>query len=104
MENKTKAQTFIGFTIRTGKFRIGLNAVQTLKKIKLLIVCKSASENTKDKAKSIKNKYACPMLITVSHTLDQLTSKENAKVMAVTDDALAKAIIENSEKDFIAID
>ncbi len=103
MENKTKAETFIGFCMRTGKFRIGLNAVQTLKSIKLIIVCKTASENSKDKAQGLSKKYKCPMLVTVSKTLEELTHRENAKVMAVSDTALAKAIIVNSEKDFIAV-
>ena len=43
------------------------------------------------------------MLVTVSKTLEELTHRENAKVMAVSDTALAKAIIVNSEKDFIAV-
>ena len=44
------------------------------------------------------------MLITVNKTLGELTHRENAKVMAIADYALAKAIIDNSEKDFIARD
>ena len=57
------------------------------------IVCNSKSAK----------KYKCPMLVTVSKTLEELTHRENAKVMAVSDTALAKAIIVNSEKDFIAV-
>ena len=102
MENKTKAETFIGFCMRTGKFRIGLNAVQTLKSIKLIIVCKTASENSKDKAQGLSKKYKCPMLVTVSKTLEELTHRENAKVMAITDKSLSTAILSNLENDFIA--
>ncbi|MBR1968686.1 MAG: hypothetical protein IKJ14_03630 [Clostridia bacterium] len=104
MENKSKAETFVGFAIRAKKFRIGLNAVATLKKANLLIVCKTASENTVKDAGKLKRKFNCPMLITVEKTLEEITHRENAKVMAIADFALAKAILDNSEKDFIARD
>ncbi len=100
MENKTKAQTFIGFAIRAKKYRIGMNAVQTLKSINLLIVCCSASENTKEQAQKVASKYHCPMIITNEIKLEQITFKENSKVMAITDKSLAKAILDNCKNDF----
>ncbi len=100
MENKTKAQTFIGFAIRARKYRIGMNAVQTLKSINLLIVCSSASENTLEQAKKVASRYNCPMLITNQIKLEQITFKENSKVMAITDKSLAKAILDNCKNDF----
>ena len=103
MEKKTKAQTFIGFAIRAKKYRIGMNAVQTLKSINLLIVCCSASENTIKDAKKIASKYHCPMLITNEIKLEEITYKENSKVMAITDRALAKAILDNCNNDFTQI-
>ncbi len=103
MENKSKAQTFIGFAIRTGRFKIGVNAVYTLKKASLMIVCKSASENTKKESLKLARRLVCPLLETVNYSLSELTFRENAKVMAITDKDLAKAIIDNSEKDFIAL-
>ena len=101
MENKTKAQTFIGFAIRSNKYRIGMNAVQTLKKINLLIVCCSASDNTKKLAQKVADKYHCKLLTTKQVNLEEMTHKENSKVMAITDFALAKAILDNCEDDFI---
>ena len=85
MENKTKAQTFIGFAIRSNKYRIGMNAVQTLKKINLLIVCCSASDNTKEEARKVANKYHCKLITTKEVKLEEITHKENSKVMAVID-------------------
>jgi ribosomal protein L30E len=102
LENKSKAETFIGFAIRTGKFRIGTNAVQTLKRAYLMIVCSSASQNTKEQAEKIAKKFHCQLIETVSTTLEQLTHRENAKVMAIADKNLSVAILENMEKDFIA--
>lgn len=102
MENKTKAETFIGFAIRAKKFRIGMNASQTLKKINLIIVCHTASDNTKKEADKLAAKHRCKIIETVIKTLSELTFRENAKVMAIADSALSKAILDNSEKDFIA--
>ncbi len=102
MENKTKAETYIGFAIRAGKFRIGANAVLTLKKMDLLIVCKSASDNTKKEAEKIASKYSCPLLITKDKNLSEMTHRENSKVMAICDKQLARAIIDNADIDFIS--
>jgi hypothetical protein len=101
LENKTKAQTFIGFAIRAGKYRIGANSVETLKRAELMIVCLTASENTKKQAISQANKFHCPIIET-KIPLEDLTHRENAKVMAITDKSLSKAILSNMETDFIA--
>lgn len=102
MENKTRAETFIGFVIRTGKFRIGANASATLKKANLVIVCNSASDNTKKDADKLAKRFNCPILETKTKTLEDLTHRENAKVMSVCDKKLSEAILDNSEEDFIA--
>ena len=88
--------------MRTGKFKIGTNAVQTLKKAYLVIVCQTASENTKKDSEKIAKRFNAPLLETVNKTLSELTHKENAKVMAIADQSLAQAIIDNSENYFIA--
>ncbi len=102
MENNNKAQTFIGFAMRTGRFKIGVNAVATLKKAYLVIVCKSASDNTKKDSEKLAKRFKAPLIETEAQTLEELTHRENAKVMAVSDKALAKAILDNSEKNFKA--
>ena len=102
MEKTNKVKTFIGFAMRTGKFRIGTNAAATLKKASLVIVCHTAAENTKKEADKLAAKHRCKIIETVIKTLSELTFRENAKVMAIADSALSKAILDNSEKDFIA--
>ena len=102
METKTKVETFIGFAMRTGKFRIGANAAATLKKASLMIVCNTASENTKKDAEKLAKKFNCPLIEPINKTLEQMTHRDNAKVMAIADKELSKAILDNSEKDFIA--
>lgn len=103
MENKSKAQTYIGFAIRAGKYRTGFNTVGTLKKVYLLAVCKTASENSLKDAVKLSKKYGCPLLQTKERTLAEIIFKENAKIIAVTDKNLADAAIKNSEQDFITV-
>lgn len=101
MEKTNKVKTFIGFAMRTGKFRIGTNAAATLKKASLVIVCHTAAENTKKEADKLAKKFHAPVLETVTTTLSELTHRENAKIMAIADKNLSQAILENSNNDFI---
>ena len=102
METKSKAETFIGFAIRTGNYRIGLNACATLKKASLMIVCGSASENSTKDAIKLAKKFGCPIISPTEKKLEEITHRENAKVMAIADKDLSKAILDNSQNDFIA--
>ncbi len=98
--DKSKAQTFIGFAMRTGDFRIGANAVATLKRAYVMIVCSSASDNTKKQAEKQARKFHCPLIEPTEKTLEEITHRENAKVMAIANKDLSKAILNNLEKDF----
>ena len=100
--DKSKAETFIGFAMRTGNFRIGANAAATLKRANLMIVCSTASENTKKDAEKLARKFKCPLIEPQVKTLEEITHRENAKVMAIADQALASAVLENIQDDFIA--
>lgn len=103
MENKTKAETFIGFAIRARAFRIGVNACATLKRASLIIVCGTAAENTVKDALKLSRRFKCRIIKSVTKPLSEYAHRENAKVMAVTDVKLAEAILKNGEKDFIEL-
>lgn len=103
MGNKGKAETFIGFAVRANKYRTGLNTCGTLKRANLFLLCVTASENTCKEAQKLAKKYHCKLLKTTIEPLDNFTHKTNVKIMAITDKALAEAIINNSENDFIEI-
>lgn len=104
MENKGKAETYIGFAIRAGKYRTGTNTIKTLKRAYVVIVCKTASDNTKKDAFKAAKKLCAPVLVTKTKTLEEMIHRENAKVMAVTDAKLAEAILRESENDFLTLD
>lgn len=102
MENKTKAQTYIGFSIRNGKSKIGTGAVETLKRANLMILCCTASENTVKQAKKLARKLNAKLIMTTT-PLEEYTFKPNGKVMAICDKDLAKAILDHSEKEFVEV-
>ncbi len=97
---RSKIETFIGFSIRAGKYRLGVNAVATLKNAELLIMCHTASENTVKDVLKLSKKLKAEIIVCNFVNLEDLTGKENCKLMAVTDKSLAKAIIDNLDENF----
>ena len=100
MENKSKAETFIGFAVRAGKFRSGANTLSTLKKAYLILVCNTASENTVKLAKKYAEKYRAKVLLSTERALSNISHKEGIKIAAITDFSLANAVMENAAPDF----
>ena len=91
---QTKLNTFIGFAIKARKAKLGVNAVKTLKKAEILILCSSASENTLKDVVSLSKKLNAKLYVLNEIKLEDVVYKENCKLMAVCDKGLSKAIIE----------
>ena len=89
--------------MRSGKYKIGSNAIDTLKRASVMIVCSSVGENTLKQAVKQAKKFGCKLFKTGEDKLEDITHRENAKVMAITDKQLAQAIINDKEKDFTEI-
>ena len=66
-----------------------------------MMLCSSASDNTKKDAVSLAKKYRSALVLSKAYTIEELVNKENCKVAAVCDESLAKAIINSikQEKD-----
>lgn len=95
-----KLFTFFGFSIKSGNLAVGQNGIEALKrKIYLLALCASASENTKKTAVKYAEKNRCA-LIESKDELQNYVGKQNCKIVAVTDAKLAEAIYENIGSDF----
>lgn len=103
MQVNSKFQTFIGFAVRANKYKAGMNSLLTLKRAKLVIVCKSASDNTKKQALKVAKKLGADLYVTVKSMLSELIYKDNAKVMAITDGELSKAVLKNAEGELLMI-
>lgn len=98
---RNKVVTFIGFAIRARKVKCGVNAIKTLKgSVPVIIICKTASQNTFDEVSQIAKKLSAQMLISEEYLVEDIVHKENCKVVAITDKALAKAVLEHSNVGF----
>ena len=95
-----KAEAYLGFAIKKRSVVKGFNAISYEKRVYLLILCATASENAQKEAKSLAKKFSCPLLLSKTRTVEDLVHKENCKLIAVTDQGLARAISEHTESDF----
>ena len=86
--------SYLGFAKKAGKLKAGVNAISTLRgAIPLMILCDSASDNTKKEAAALSKKHGSKLYLSKEVTVEKLVNKENCKLVAVLDDSLAKAII-----------
>jgi len=101
---KSKIESCVGFARRAGKYRCGVNAIGTLKQVKLLILCSTAAVNTQNETVKLSKKFHCDVVVSNTITVEKLTGKENCKLLAITDASLAKAIKDNLNGDFTLLD
>ncbi len=99
-QTKSKAETFLGFVLRSGKYRLGGNAIATLKSANLLILCHTAEKNSVVTAKKLAKKFGVKIVVINHKTLESVTGKDFCKIMAVLDSSLAQAILDNLGEDF----
>ena len=85
MENKGKAQTFLGFAVRAGKYRTGFNSVASIKKAYLIVVCKTASENSVGEAKKIAKKFV--------YSIGKGYTDEEVELCKYTSDSIDKILV-----------
>ena len=97
---RSKIETFIGFSIKTGKISLGSGAVDTLKNgVYLIIVSADAAKNTQKLAIKFKNRFNCPLLICKSD-FEMVVNKSGCKLAAIRDPKFAKLIIENVDNNY----
>lgn len=88
-----KIISYLGFANKANKMIVGQSAIKrTLKQLHLIMVCQTASENLKNLANNVATKHGCAC-IQCQQELDSLTHLENIKILALTDESLSKAII-----------
>jgi len=88
-----KIETYLGFAVKSGKIVFGFdNLCETRKKVKL-VIC-SPTVNNKIKQKLILLcKHKKWELIETLDLLEELIYRDNCKVVGITDDNLASAIM-----------
>ncbi len=97
---RSKAQTFIGFSIKAGKIALGGGAIDTLKKgVYLIILNGDAAKNSLRLALKFKNRFSCPLVICKSG-FEEAVNKSGCKIAAIKDKNLAQAILTNLDDSY----
>ena len=93
-----KIISYLGFAQKSNNCIIGQTALRkATKKLYLIIVCCTASENLKNLAKNLAIKHGCEV-ITSRVELKNLIKFDDVKIVGLTEENLSKAIVENKEK------
>lgn len=97
MQITSKAETYIGFSIKSGKIVWGLDNVLTCRiKPKLVLACNSLGENSEKKLLTYASIKGVKVLKLIDRRLEDIVNKSNCKVIGLTDAHLAQAVIDNS--------
>ena len=100
----TKIYTYIGFAIKSGKAKLGVGAIEFTKgKIPLMLLCDTASENTKKDAKGLARKHLSKLILVKNTTVEELTNKAHCKLAGVLDESLSNAIIDNLDDNYVLL-
>ncbi|MBR1971229.1 MAG: hypothetical protein IKA18_01535 [Clostridia bacterium] len=100
---RSKVETFIGFSIRAKKLIAGANAIRESKGLYLMFVCNTASENSQKDALKIARSKEIPLVLVKNGTAEDLVLRANCKMFAIADKDLAKAIESNLDENFEVI-
>jgi len=96
----SKVEAYIGFCIKSGKIAVGSGAINTLKGgVKLLILDGTAAKNSKRLALKFKNRFNCPLIVCKSD-FARVVNREGAKIAALKDEELSKAILQNLDDNY----
>lgn len=98
----SKFKTYLGLSNKSRQIVIGQDRIKAYKKsINLLVVCPTASQNLKDLAFRMSEKFCCDLIMT-KNTLESETNILNCKFLGITNSSLATAIM-NLENEFTVI-
>jgi len=90
-----KIISYLGFAQKSNNCIMGQTALKkNKKKLFLIIVCNTASDNLKNLAKNLANKHECEFVVSKVE-LKNLIKFDDIKILGLTDENLSKAIINN---------
>lgn len=99
-----KVESYLGFCLKSRAIALGSGTIDFLKKgVYLIIVCSTASENTKKTAQKYKNRFSCP-LVECRSGLENAVHKAGCKIAAIKDKNLADAICDNLDENYVLCD
>ncbi len=96
---KNKIETYLGFCIRAQKLIFGAEMIERKKKgVRLLIADGGIGKNSFKSALQAKERFGCPLIVTAEGLLGELLHRPAVKLLAVTDEHLAAAIVTEAER------
>ncbi|MBR2023440.1 MAG: hypothetical protein IJ996_02860 [Clostridia bacterium] len=96
---KSKIETYLGFCLRAGKLLFGIDNVEKTKRnAYLLIADETLSENSFKTLVKARETLSCPLLVGKAGFLSECLHRAGVKVIAVRDESLAKAILQNVQE------
>ena len=91
---KSKIETYLGFSIKSGKILFGVDNVESEKKgVHLIIVDEKLSQNSLKNVYKAQEKFSCPLVIAQENVLGETVYRPSVKVVAVKDKNLAEAVL-----------
>jgi hypothetical protein len=93
---KSSDLAYAGFSVKARKIIYGIEQIKESRtRAYVILLCKSASRNTKKAAANFAKNKNLPLLVTKEMLLEEIVNKKNCKAAALTDINLANALIKN---------
>ncbi len=90
----SKIDCYVHFAVRSGKVIWGIDSlIKSRKRIKTVLYDSTLGQNSKKELERYLNTNNVPSLQLPENYLNTLLKRENVKVLAITDDSLANAIL-----------
>ena len=86
-----KLKTLVGFAMKAGKVVYGIDNIEYSKSKRLIILCKTLSENSFKKVVAQAGKT--PVLLCTQSTVAEITYRDGCKAIAIADKQMAEAIM-----------
>ena len=93
-----KVKTLIGFAMKAGKVVFGTDNIEYSRTKRLIILCNTLSENSRNKVVAHCGKV--PVLLVTQGTLAEITHRENCKAIAITDKQMSEAMLNNKNGNY----
>lgn len=96
--NTNKIKTYIGFAIKSRKIIFGYDNIITYKKNQhLILVSSTVNDKVKNKITLFAEKNNIKVVNLLDITVEELTDRENSKIISIIDESLSSAIINQLE-------
>ena len=96
-----KIQSYLGFAKKIKAIVFGLDNLEKYNKnIYLILYVKQLSENSLNKLNKLVNEKKWKMGVLINQSIDELLYVDNCKVIGITNENLADAILKSNNYDF----